>query len=241
MSIEAMKQWREALKEYCEHGAIFMPLTALKSIDQAIAEAEKQEPVAWMYDWTSDEGEFIQDWTTSMAETLRDTGKTVITNVRPLYSTPKVIHKPLQHFGEIPMAWCRWSEDLGKWMYTHRQPTEELAWIPLYTHPQPKREPEAWTPRIERHYKDGVLISQTIQYNPQGEKLPYPHEPVATGIEAQVCADIAQRQQLGLAKYGMSVADNPALFRVWLQHAYEECLDQAVYLKKAIELHDQAL
>ncbi len=47
----------------------------------------------------------------------------------------------------------------------------------FYTHPQPKREPEAWTPRIERHYKDGVLISQTIQYNPQGEKLPYPHEP----------------------------------------------------------------
>jgi hypothetical protein len=43
--IEAMKQWREALKEYCEHGAIFMPLTALKSIDQAIADAEKQEPV----------------------------------------------------------------------------------------------------------------------------------------------------------------------------------------------------
>ncbi len=45
MTIEAMKQWREALKEYCEHGAIFMPLTALKSIDQAIAKAEKQEPV----------------------------------------------------------------------------------------------------------------------------------------------------------------------------------------------------
>ncbi len=45
--IEAMKQWREALKEYCEHGAIFMPLTALKSIDQAIADAEKQEPHSW--------------------------------------------------------------------------------------------------------------------------------------------------------------------------------------------------
>jgi hypothetical protein len=66
-------------------------------------------------------------------------------------------------------------------------------------------------------------------------------EPVASGIEAKVCEDIVKRQQLGLAKYGMSVADNPALFRVWLQHAYEECLDQAVYLKKAIELHDQAL
>ena len=139
MSIEAMKQ---IVKEAVYHrgGYWIVPEKDFSSLRQAIAEAEKQEPVAWMYDWTSDEGEFIQDWTTSMAETLRDTGKTIITNVRPLYSTPKVIHKPLQHFGEIPMAWCRWSEDLGKWMYTHRQPTEELAWIPLYTHPQPKRE-----------------------------------------------------------------------------------------------------
>jgi hypothetical protein len=137
--IEAMKQ---IVKEAVYHrgGYWIVPEKEFESLRQAIAEAEKQEPVAWMYDWTSDEGEFIQDWTTSMAETLRDTGKTIITNVRPLYLTPKVIHKPLQHFGEIPMAWCRWSEDLGKWMYTHRQPTEELAWIPLYTHPQPKRE-----------------------------------------------------------------------------------------------------
>ena len=145
MSIEVMKQALEAL-ETCMYPQQ-KQIQAITSLRQAIAleeslvaEAKKQEPVAWMYDWTSDEGEFIQDWTTSMAETLRDTGKTIITNVRPLYSTPKVIHKPLQHFGEIPMAWCRWSEDLGKWMYTHRQPTEELAWIPLYTHPQPKRE-----------------------------------------------------------------------------------------------------
>lgn len=148
MSIEAMKQALEALEDMHIVELAIEDLQswnkAVKSLRQAIAEAEKQEPVAWMYDWTSDEGEFIQDWTTSMAETLRDTGKTIITNVRPLYSTPKVIHKPLQHFGEIPMAWCRWSEDLGKWMYTHRQPTEELAWIPLYTHPQPKRDPVSW-------------------------------------------------------------------------------------------------
>ena len=38
----------------------------------------------------------------------------------------------------------------------------------------PVQEPVAWTPKIESHYKDGVLIEQTIQYNPQGEKLPYP-------------------------------------------------------------------
>lgn len=56
-----------------------------------------------------------------------------------------------------------------------------------------------------------------------------------TGTEAKVCADIAARQQLGLNKYGMSVQDNPLTTLKWLQHAYEECLDQAVYLKRTIE------
>jgi hypothetical protein len=56
----------------------------------------------------------------------------------------------------------------------------------------------------------------------------------ATGIEAEVCKDIAKRQRLGIAKYGTTLADNPAALRERLQHAYEECLDQAVYLKWAI-------
>ena len=142
MSIEAMKNALELAKKLDRDLSVetWELAKVMGQLEQAIAEAEKQEPVAWMYDWTSDEGEFIQNWTTSMAETLRDTGKTVITNVRPLYLAPQVTHKPLQHFGEIPMAWCRWSEHLGKWMYTHRQPTEELAWIPLYDHqPQPRK------------------------------------------------------------------------------------------------------
>lgn len=50
--------------------------------------SRKQEPVAWMYDWTTSDGEFIQDWTTSEAETLRDTEPTIISNVRPLYLHP---------------------------------------------------------------------------------------------------------------------------------------------------------
>lgn len=57
----------------------------------------------------------------------------------------------------------------------------------------------------------------------------------AIGTEARVCADIAGRQQLGLQKYGVSVQDNPLTTLQWLQHAYEECLDQAVYLKRTIE------
>ena len=55
-----------------------------------------------------------------------------------------------------------------------------------------------------------------------------------TGIEAQVCADIASRQALGIAKYGTTVAQNPLELRAWLQHAYEETLDKAVYLRRAI-------
>lgn len=56
----------------------------------------------------------------------------------------------------------------------------------------------------------------------------------ATGIEGEVCADIARRQRKGFRKYKTSVADNPAKLKSWLQHAYEETLDHAIYLKRAI-------
>ena len=54
-------------------------------------------------------------------------------------------------------------------------------------------------------------------------------------IESLVCDDIKARQAVGLRKYGTSVADNPLALQEWLQHAYEECLDQAIYLRRAIE------
>ena len=60
-------------------------------------------------------------------------------------------------------------------------------------------------------------------------------KPVAEGIEAMVCEDIARRQVVGLNKYGTSVADNPLMLKAWLQHQYEELLDAAVYCKRAIE------
>ena len=69
-------------------------------------------------------------------------------------------------------------------------------------------------------------------YNLYNKQLPlFP----VTGIEAEVCKDIADRQQLGIAKYGTTVADNPLNMKQWLTHAYQECLDQAIYLKAAIE------
>lgn len=59
------------------------------------------------------------------------------------------------------------------------------------------------------------------------------------GTEAAVCMDIAMRQKMGIAKYGTTVADNPLTLRQWLQHAYEETLDKAIYLKRAIEQIDK--
>jgi len=53
-----------------------------------------------------------------------------------------------------------------------------------------------------------------------------------TGIEALVCADIAARQQVGIRKYGCTVAESGDDM---IQHAYEEALDLAVYLKAEIE------
>lgn len=53
--------------------------------------------------------------------------------------------------------------------------------------------------------------------------------------EALVCQDIQQRQHLGIQKYNTTVANNHLSLKQWLQHAYEECLDQAVYLKRAMQ------
>lgn len=56
-----------------------------------------------------------------------------------------------------------------------------------------------------------------------------------TDIESQVCLDIQSRQRVGIRKYGVTVADNPLPLREWLEHAYQECLDQAIYLRRAME------
>jgi hypothetical protein len=60
-----------------------------------------------------------------------------------------------------------------------------------------------------------------------------------SGTELAVCLDIAGRQARGVAKYGTTVANNPLPLRDWLQHAYEETLDSAIYLKRAMRELDQ--
>ena len=58
-------------------------------------------------------------------------------------------------------------------------------------------------------------------------------------VEA-VRADLLQRSQFGIAKYGTTLDRTDLNLRDWLQHAYEECLDQANYLKRSIVEIDNA-
>lgn len=62
---------------------------------------------------------------------------------------------------------------------------------------------------------------------------------VASGTEARVCALVAQRQQLGINKYGTTVADNPLSLRAWHQNHLEELLDAAIYVQRIIEQIDK--
>lgn len=55
-----------------------------------------------------------------------------------------------------------------------------------------------------------------------------------TGIEAAICREIAERQQMGKSKYGTELADNPAEICERLQHLKEELLDGAIYCEWAI-------
>jgi hypothetical protein len=88
MSVEAMRLSLEALKNTTPTGFNMESdkkfYAAIKALEEALKQGQG-EPVAWMYDWTTSEGDFIQNWTTSEAETLRDTEPTIISNVRPLY------------------------------------------------------------------------------------------------------------------------------------------------------------
>ena len=94
MTIEAMKQALEALEELNKVSigvdAVCLPGeidTAMDALRTAIEQAEKQEPVAWLYDFLNPDNrdEVIRNWTTQDYDDIeREKGF----NVRPLYTTP---------------------------------------------------------------------------------------------------------------------------------------------------------
>lgn len=87
------------------------------------------------------------------------------------------------------------------------------------------------------HYMWFKFADCTPTEPPQQQPTGTPH--IATGTELHVCQDIAARQQKGIAKYGTTVESNGLPLRAWLDHAYEEALDSAVYLRRAMEDMDK--
>lgn len=55
-------------------------------------------------------------------------------------------------------------------------------------------------------------------------------------IVEQVRADLLDRSKKGIEKYGTTLDRDDLTEIEWMQHAYEEMLDGALYLKKLIEL-----
>lgn len=56
-----------------------------------------------------------------------------------------------------------------------------------------------------------------------------------TDCEQSVISKIRQRQQLGLAKYGVSVRESDESTLAFLRHAQEEAMDLAIYLERIIQ------
>lgn len=93
--------------------------------------------------------------------------------------------------------------------------------------------------RASEHPTGGIVfdwpdLSHPLHLAHEAAKLaPVPAASVPD-VEAEVCADILRRQAAGRAKYGQTVAENPLSLREWLNHSYEEALDFAIYLKRAM-------
>jgi hypothetical protein len=114
MSIEAMKQALEALRciESPLHVWEINKLAgAMNALHQAIEQAEKQEPVGYLYDWLNPDNrdEVIRDWFAASTYVIeKDKGF----NVRPLYTAPPKRQWVGLTDGEMQEAMEYWSDSL---------------------------------------------------------------------------------------------------------------------------------
>ena len=54
-------------------------------------------------------------------------------------------------------------------------------------------------------------------------------------IVEKVRKDLLDRSNVGIKKYGVTLDRDDLSLKDWLQHAYEETLDKALYLQRAIK------
>lgn len=78
-------------------------------------------------------------------------------------------------------------------------------------------------PTIEQAIDACTLWNQDVKF-----KL------VDTVVE-EVREDLHSRSQVGIEKYNTTLDRDDVDLKGWLQHAYEEALDMALYLKRAIK------
>ncbi len=65
--------------------------------------------------------------------------------------------------------------------------------------------------------------------------------PMEDKVIQAVCDDLMKRSVVGIKKYGVTLERTDLSLRDWLQHAYEETLDSANYLKRTIMEIDKEL
>ena len=63
-------------------------------------------------------------------------------------------------------------------------------------------------------------------------------EPLTDPIVEAVCADLRRRSAAGLTKYGQPLSRTDLSYRKWVEHAYEEALDLANYLRRLLHEED---
>jgi len=137
-------------------------------------------------------------------------------------------------------VWCGWSEvDSGKWLVADEQKLDsdvEAKSTGYVSELDKSRKPAIEVEHTTHFYWKDHAVALVKQLN----KLKEFGFTEISGTEANVCKDIGARQKLGIEKYGQTVSENPLEVDEWLQHAYEEALDLAIYLKRAIEAGEDA-
>lgn len=57
---------------------------------------------------------------------------------------------------------------------------------------------------------------------------------IKDSVVEEVRSDLKKRSKIGIKKYNTTLDRTDLSLEDWLQHAYEETLDKALYLKRAI-------
>lgn len=58
---------------------------------------------------------------------------------------------------------------------------------------------------------------------------------IKDSVVEEVRSDLKKRSKIGIKKYNTTLDRTDLPLEDWLQHAYEETLDKALYLKRAIK------